>query len=94
MLSHDRRLLMCGKVVIQMNQKEDDVQDIGCFHLIQDSAYTSYKFYSLLDKVSRKLIYQIIKEGNNSFVEFNFHQEPLTTIEQPHCLYALNLLDA
>lgn len=73
MLSFDRRLIICGKIVIQMNEREDDVQEIGCFHTIQEAAYTSYKFYSLLDKFSRKFIVQTVKEKSNSFVEFNLN---------------------
>lgn len=49
MLSHDRRLILCGPVVIQMNKKEDDVKDIGCFYTQKESSVASYKFYSLLD---------------------------------------------
>lgn len=74
MLSYDRRLLICGKIVIQMNKREDDVQDIGCFYTQKESSIVSYKFYSLLDKDQRKFIGQkLMAKDNSSFVEFNLN---------------------
>lgn len=93
MLSYDRRLLICDRVVIQMSEKEDDVQDIGCFHRTQESSLVAYKFYSLLDKIERKFVQYRMREDPSQFVEFSYDQEPLTSSEQPNTVYALNLLD-
>lgn len=64
MLSQDRRLILCGKVVIQMNKNEDDVKDIGCFYTQKESSIISYKFYSLLDLVQRKFIGHKLHHGD------------------------------
>ena len=55
-LSKNGRLLMCGKIVMQLNQQMNEIDDIGAFVLLKDYSNINYKFYSLIQPEQRKFI--------------------------------------
>lgn len=62
LLSGDGRILMCGRVMIQLNEDKDKVQEIGSIILEKDHSVHKYKFMSLLNDQDRKTFQLLIKK--------------------------------
>ena len=71
-ISEDERLLMCGKVIIQLNSSLDTIQNIGVMSIKRDLQIINYQFLSLLDENERKIIsHKAINNKKLDLVEFD-----------------------
>lgn len=61
MISEDGRLIMSGKVVIQLNVDLDEVANIGCFIFEKDNSLINYRFVSLLEEEQRLEISNLMR---------------------------------
>ena len=62
LLSGDGRILMCGRVLIQLNERKDEVEEIGAIVLEKDHSIHKYKFMSLLNDQDRKVFQMLVKK--------------------------------
>ena len=77
MLSGDGRLLMCGKVVIQLNSTLDEIDQIGVIRVSKDLQILKYDFLNLLDPQDRAIVSKnVIKQDKDKLVHFFMEYEP------------------
>lgn len=65
MLSKNARLLVSGKILIQLNADMDDINDIGCIVMKQRSDQNLYHFHSLLDDDDVRIVAQTVRSSKN-----------------------------
>lgn len=87
MTSGDGRLLLCGRVIIQLNDTFDDIDNIGVIYIVRDIQNVSYKFLSLKDESDIRIITRSFKSKDMSLVYFDPESEPIHPPEQMNILY-------
>lgn len=61
-MSGDRRIIMCGRALIQLNQDLTEVLEIGCVVHIKTVSKSEFKFHSLFSESDRKQIATLVKK--------------------------------
>jgi len=94
MISANGRLLMSGKIVIQLNSSLTNVEQIGCIIATKHHSILTYKFYSLIDKNQNLMIKQSFDFMNKQIVEFKLDNEPVSPKGRMNIMYCLNITDS
>jgi len=65
---------MYHHIIIQLTEKLDKVQELGCIVKVKDCSLTDYKYFSLLKPDDRKEINRLVQkpERLSSIVKFDF----------------------
>ena len=95
MFSRDQRLIIAGRVLIQLDEEMEEINDIGCIvKQEQPSDVNRYQFYSLLEDCDKNDITNLMKRNPSNVIEFKYEREPQT----PECslkwMYFYNTFDA
>lgn len=61
-MSGDRRIIMCGRALIQLNRDLTEVLEIGCVVHIKTVSKSEFKFKSLFSESDRKQIAGLVKK--------------------------------
>jgi hypothetical protein len=59
--SENLKILICGRLIIQLRSDISDIQSIGCFIYKKDHSVTEYRFYDLMNKNDKKIIFKYAK---------------------------------
>ena len=52
---------MCGKLILRLNDVQDDLDQIGCIMLVKDHNKINYKFLSLFESDDQRIIDLVLK---------------------------------
>lgn len=94
--SGDGRLLMCGKIIIQLNQDLDDIDRIGCILREKDHSINRYRFLDLLVESEREIMHSIVKNPPplTQIIRFDFDNEPIFPQQEKDVLYFTNYIES
>ena len=94
--SGDGRLVMCGRILIQLNATLTDVMEVGCIVYNRDHYIINYNFLSLIKLSDREQIQKLVKKPMtlNHVVKFDFENVPVFTSFFCDTIYFMNHLDA
>ena len=70
-LSKNGQLIMCGRLIIQLDNHCKEVQDVGVILMERNYSKVSYNFMSLQNEKNRAVIRQMIKKNINMIVHFD-----------------------
>lgn len=86
---------MCGRVLIQLNEDKDKVEEIGAIVLESDHSVHKYKFMSLLNDQDRKVLQILIKKqmSLNQIVYYDFENYPVSPMDMTPVVYFTNPVD-
>lgn len=95
LLSGDGRILMCGRVLIQLNERKDEVEEIGAIVLEKDHSIHKYKFMSLLNDQDRKVFQMLVKKqlSLHQIVRYDFEYYPVSPMDMTPVVYLTNPVD-
>lgn len=98
--SSDGRVLMCGRVLIQLSKSFDEITNIGCIVLEKNNSEFDYNFISLIkggmvNTEGKDFILKTLKtrQTEKYVAEFTFEKPPISPIDQSNILYFLNVHD-
>jgi hypothetical protein len=92
--SDNQRILMCGKVIIQLTKDLEDVQRIGCIVNRKDNSNNvKYYFLSLKDSFYRKEIKLTLLEKPETFVDFSLKMPPISPKSYVDIMYLTSCFD-
>lgn len=98
--SSDGRVLMCGRVLIQMSKSFDEITNIGCIVLEKSATIFDYNFHSLIkngviNTEAKDLIVKTLKNKKTEkyVAEFTFDKSPISPKDRSNVLYFLNRHD-
>ena len=84
--SEDLRLIMCGRVIVQLNSDLEEVENVGCIiHTRDNSNNIKFQFLSLKDK--REEIERNLNENPEIFVQFSLKFPPISPRHQKDIMY-------
>jgi hypothetical protein len=93
--SKNGQLIMCGRVVIQLDLDCNDFKNIGVIWLKTKLPKTQYEFLSLINDNHISMIQHIIKKDPKSLVKFDDDMKPVTPHNRSfqHLCYMANIIE-
>ena len=88
--SGDGRIILCGRVLIQLDKSQDSIKNIGCILLEKEYSQNKYRFVSLTNDPERKLIHQILRvevDMKMQIVQFGEGSVPVYPRKRNNVLY-------
>ena len=89
------RLLLCGRIIIQLSIDQQEILDVGIILAEKDYSMVKFTFMSLLKDDERKLIWAKVKNPKEvkQIVEFDFDQQPFSPYENIDKIYFIHHLE-
>jgi hypothetical protein len=92
--SDDGKLLMCGKLIMKLNETHDDLDQIGCIMMTPGEAQDrNYRFLSLLADKDQIVINETLKKNPEKCVSFSFDVKPLYQENRSDIMYFHYIVD-
>ena len=94
--SGDGRVIMCERVIVQLNEDLSKVINVGCIAYHRNHSEITYHFLSLMKIQERDEINRLIKRQItlNHIIKFDFNNIPVFTTYFLDAMYFIKYLDA
>ena len=93
MNSDDGKILMCGKLLIKLNDLFDEIESIGCILLKKKQQYNSFEFLRITEPSEKMIIDRKLKHHPEQLVTFSMEQPPLYQNEGSDVMYFVHCVD-
>lgn len=78
---------MCGKLILRLNDMQDDLDQIGCIMLVKEHNKIKYKFLSLFETDDQRIIDIVLKKSPENIVSFSFDSLPVYQDDNSDIMY-------
>lgn len=87
-LSKDDRLIMSGKVIIQLDSELGEIENMGCILVMKTQNSITFQFLSFFEEKSRKQILLAQNVNNSKFINFSCCEHvPVSSNIHKHAIY-------